>query len=175
MRKNMRSIKLAIALSSAIAPFVAPCLAQSQAEAASAPLQQKLQAFQQATAENERRLHAYEWIETSTVTINGSPKPPRQSICRYTPYRTTTKTPLGPQQEQPRPRGGPFRQMIEEKKIHEMEESLAQVRELTARYLPLRQGAVKTAFETRKVDFEHDGQRGSAIVINDYVKPGDLS
>jgi Bacterial regulatory proteins, luxR family len=80
-------------------------------------LQQKIQQMQQATARNEQKLHAYQWIETVTVTIDGSPKPPRQSICRYAPDGTLYKTPLGPRPQMPAARGGPFRKMIVEKRM----------------------------------------------------------
>jgi hypothetical protein len=60
-----------------------------------------------------------------------------------------------------------------EKKIAEVQQAMAETTRLTAMYLPMNPDAFKQALQTRRVDFEHDGTRGSALVINDYAKPGD--
>jgi hypothetical protein len=80
---------------------------------------------------------------------------------------------MGPPPTPPNVSGGPLRRHIAEKKIAEVQQELAEVRALTARYLPLNRDAMQQAFRTRRVDLEHDGARGNSIVINDYAKPGD--
>jgi hypothetical protein len=162
-----------VRLSPAVAPFLLACLLSAQTPTPSPALQQKLEALQQASAQNEQKLHTYQWLETTTVTVKGSPKPPKQSLCRYTSYGTVAKTPIGPQQQAPQPSGGPFKRRIMEKKIEEVQEEGAEARDLTALYLPMKPAALKHALETRRVDFEHGGPSGNAIIIHDYVKPGD--
>jgi len=155
-----------------VAIFVLPNPAYAQAPAVPEALQQKAQAMQQAATQNERKLHQYEWIETTTVTMNGTARPPKQSICRYSPYGTLVKTPIAPQGAPPLS-GGPLRRHIEEKKIQEAEQELAATRGLTAMYVPLNPTTLRQALQTRRVDLEHEPTGGNALVINDYVKPGD--
>jgi hypothetical protein len=169
----MKNLKSAVTLSPAIAPLLFVFLLSAQPPTAPSALPQRIQALQQAAMLNEAKLHNYQWIESTTVTMNGTPKPPKESLCRYTPDGTLAKTPLGPQQQAPRPSGGPLKRHLMEKKIEEVQEDSAEVRNLTALYLPMRPASLKQAFETRRADFEHGGASGNTLVINDYVKPGD--
>ncbi len=169
----MKKSTLVPLLLSGAALTLMACAAWSQGPMAPEPLQQKIQALQKASAENEQQLHTYQWLETTTVSVNGSPKPPRQSICRYTPYGTVSKTPLGPQSEPPRPSGGPLKRHVMEQKIQEVQEDIAQVHRLVATYLPLNREALLEAFQTHRVDFEHGGDQGNSIVIHDFAKQGD--
>ncbi len=94
-----RASRRLIWLSSAFLPLALGSSAGAQASLPSSPLQQRIQAVQQAAAENARRLHEYQWIETATVTINGSAKPSKQSLCRYGPDGKVSKTPVESAQE----------------------------------------------------------------------------
>src|ERR1700722_3818756 len=133
----MKNLKSAVTLSPAIAPFLLTFLLSAQPPTAPTAFPQRIQTLQQAAIENEERLHTYQWIESTTVTMNGSPKPPKQSLCRYTAEGTVAKIPLGPQQQAPQPSGGPLRRHMMEKKM-EVQEEGAEVRSLVALYLPQR-------------------------------------
>src|SRR5690349_16050374 len=76
-------------------------LASAPVIAQNAELQQKLAAVKQAAAENQQRLHQYQWVETTQLTLKGDPKPPSQKMCEYGPDGQVQKTPLGPPPEQP--------------------------------------------------------------------------
>ena len=156
----------------AIVTFLLARTALTQAQQEPEALQQKIQQMQQATARNEQQLRTYQWIETTTTTIGGKPRPPKQSICRYATDGTLHKTPLQPQ-EPPKVSGGPLRRKIEQKKIEEAQQEATQVHTLTSMYLPLNQAKLKQAFHKNRVDLEHDATNGSAIIIHDYAKPGD--
>lgn len=147
--------------------------AMAQIPAVPDVLQQKMQALHKASAENEQKLHEYQWIETTTVTINGRSKAPRQSICRYAPDGSIVRVPLGPQPMTPVPSGGPVMRHVMERKIEEAKETMAEVQGLTRTYLPLKPGALEKAFSTRRVEFVHSVSRENSIIINDYVKAGD--
>ena len=71
---------------------VAPMIAQNR------DLQQKLAAVKQSVAENQQRLHQYQWVETTQLTLKGDAKPPKQFMCQYGPDGTVQKTPMGPPQ-----------------------------------------------------------------------------
>jgi len=169
----MKQFKSVMQLLPIAATLVVPNLLRSQTPVASEALQQKTQAMQQAAAQNEQKLHQYQWIETTTVTLKGTPRPPKQSICRYSPYGTLVKTPIGAQGGLPPVSGGPVRRHIAEKKIEEAQEELAATRGLTELYLPLNPTALKQALQTRRIDLEHEPTGGNALVINDFAKPGD--
>ena len=129
--------------------------------------------MREAAGQNEQQLRQYQWIETATVNINGSSKPPKQSLCRYAPDGMLKKTPLGGQQQPPRVSGGPLKRMITEKKIEEFQDEIVAIHSLAGMYLPINQAKFQEALRTHRVDFEHAGPEGNAIVIHDYAKPGD--
>ncbi len=71
--------------------FVAGLLAIAQDSA----LQERLAAAKKSIAENQQRLHQYQWIETTQLTLKGDPKPPKQNLCQYGPDGQVQKTPIG--------------------------------------------------------------------------------
>src|SRR5271154_841707 len=81
-------------------------------------LQQKLAAVKQSVAENQQRLHQYQWTETTQLTLKGDPKPATQKLCQNGPDGQVQKTPIGPPPEQPS--GGRLKQRVIEKKKAEM-------------------------------------------------------
>ncbi len=135
--------------------------------------QQQMQQMQEAAAQNEQLLHTYQWMESVTLTINGSQKPLKQSMVRYSQDGSLVKTPLGPPSEAPKVSGGPIKKMIAQKKIEEFQQETAEIRALTAKYLPMNHQAFQDALQSHRVDFEHNGPDGNALVLHDYAKPGD--
>src|SRR5215469_13780520 len=77
-------------------------------------LQQKLAAVKQSVAENQQKLHQYQWTETTQLTLKGNAKPPKQSMCKYGPDGTVEKTAVGA--PPPPPSGGRMKERIIEKK-----------------------------------------------------------
>ena len=71
-------------------------------------LQEKLAAVKQSVAENQQKLHQYQWTETTQLTLNGDAKPPSQSLCQYGPSGTVQKTPMSPPPPPPTARGTPL-------------------------------------------------------------------
>ncbi len=134
-------------------------------------IQEKLQQMQQAAVRNTQQLHTYQWIESTSLTINGKTGEPKEAICHYAPDGQLVKTPLG-QQGPLRISGGPLKQHIVKKKIEEAEEEISEITNLVSSYLPLNPSQIESAWHTKRVDFEHDGESGNTVIINDYVKPG---
>ncbi len=135
-------------------------------------IQDKLQRMQQAAVQNTQQLHAYQWIESTSLTMNGKTGEPKEAICHYGPDGQLVKTPLG-QQGPPHISGGPLKQHIIKKKIEEAEEQISEITNLLSSYLPLNPSQLGNAWRTKRVDFEHDGESGNTVIINDYIKPGD--
>ena len=94
--------------------FGCPVFAQDSAA------QEKMTAVKAAMALNAQKLHQYQWIETTQLTLKGDPKPQTQDSCQYGPDGKVQKTPIGPPPEQPS--GGRLKERIIEKKKEEMKE-----------------------------------------------------
>ena len=152
--------------------IVMPLYFLSSALGQSMPLEQRLQAMQQASAISQQQLHSYQWIESTTLTIDGKAKEPKQSLCSYSADGHLIKKPMGGSGE-PQISGGPLKKHIIRKKVEEFQEEMAEVSSLTALYLPLNNGRLRDALHTRRVDYEHEQGAGFTVIVSDYAKPGD--
>lgn len=166
-------VRSAWILASVAAIVAPPSVGDSQIVASPDPLQQRVRVFQEVAAQNEQQLRQYQWIETTTITSNGMSGPAERSLCRYTPNESVSKAPLGVQPQPPALSGGPIMRRIESKKIAQEEQEVAAVKGLTALYLPISQVMLGQTLAIRRVDIEPSPTGGDALIINDYVKPGD--
>jgi len=147
-------------------------LATVHARGQSPELQQKLAAVKQSVAENQQRLHQYQWTETTQLTLNGDAKPPSQSMCQYSPDGTVLKTPLSA--PPPLPSGGRMKQRIIEKKTGEMKDYMGQVKTLLSQYVPPNPQKMQQAFAAGKASLNPSPDSGTtSIVFKDYALPGD--
>jgi hypothetical protein len=151
-----------IGLVALIAAF--PVLAQESA------VQEKMAAVKQAMAENAQKLHQYQWIETTQLTLKGDPKPPTEDSCQYGPDGTVQKTPIGPPPEQPN--GGRLKERIIEKKEGEMKEYMGEVKGLLAMYLPPDPQKMEQAKQAGNVSLNPVPGAVNLIFTN-YAQPGD--
>ena len=157
--------------SAAIAALLVPYVACSQVPAMPSAPSQGLQALAQSAAFNNQRLHAYRWLETTTISVGGRPQPPRQALCWYAADGTISRLPIGTTRAAPS--RGPLRQAIVNSKIAEVKAEIDAARELNARYLPIRSDQLARALQTRRVQFQRDGINDEQVLIMDYEKPGD--
>jgi hypothetical protein len=136
-------------------------------------LQQKVQQMQMAMAANEQRLHSYQWVESTTLTVKARSIPTKQSLCKYAADGTVVKTAFGTSvQQESGPRGGPFKHRVEAKK-EKIQGDVEQIQSLVQTYLPFSQEKIKEVLRAGKVFFEHDGTNSDAVILADYAKPGD--
>ncbi len=161
------------ALLIATAALIPVALATPQAGGqAGGELQQKLAAVKQSVAENQQKLHQYQWTETTQLTLKGDAKPPSQSLCQYGPDGTVQKTPLTA--PPPPPSGGRMKQRVIEKKTGEMKDYMGQVKTLLAMYVPPNGQKMQQAFQAGKASLNATGGSGVAsLVFKDYAQPGD--
>ncbi|MDE1155491.1 MAG: hypothetical protein PW735_07135 [Acidobacteriaceae bacterium] len=150
------------------------CVAQAQEKAGSdsSGMQQRMAQLQQAAAHNEAQLHTYQWIESTTITLNGKSRPPRQSACSFGADGKMIKVPMT-EDVPPEVSGGPLKRHMMEKKIAEAREEMQQIQQTTALYLPLDHAALHNAMSSKPLSLEHNGPGGDAVIIHDYAKPGD--
>jgi hypothetical protein len=135
-------------------------------------IQQKLAAVKQSAAENQQKLHQYQWTETSQLTLKGEAKPPSQSMCQYGPDGKVQKTPMSA--PPPPPSGGRVKQRVIAKKTEEMKDYMGQVKTLLAMYTPPDPQRMQQASQAGKVSLNTTVGTGMAeVVFKDYALPGD--
>ncbi len=155
--KVLGAIMLAIAV---------PALSQNN------EVQQKLAAAKQAAAENRQRLHQYQWVETTQLTLKGDAKPPVQNGCVYGPDGTVHKTLLSPPPEPPS--GGRVKQRIIAKKKAEIKDYMEDVKSLLSMYVPPDPQKMQAAYQAGKVSLNPVPGAGTVnLIFNDYAQPGD--
>jgi hypothetical protein len=170
----MKKYGLILVTATALASCALTAVAQTPAQPDMLQQQilQKIQEMQQATARNEQQLHTYQWIESTTLTIDGKSMPAKQSICRYTADGTLLKTPLGSQEQQQMP-GGPLMKHIVEKKKEKIQEEVEQIQAVMQIYLPVNKAKLKEVLRAGTIDLERDGNNVNTVVLNNYAKHGD--
>ena len=133
-------------------------------------LQEKLAAVKESIAANQQRLHKYQWMETTQLTLNGEAKPPSQSLCQYGPDGKVQKTPMGPPPAPPS--GGRMKQRIIEKKKEEMQDYMGQVKSLLALYVPPDPQKMAQAFQAGNASL-NPNPGAVELVFKNYAQPGD--
>ena len=153
--------------------LVASVLAIAQTGAgAGGELQQKVAAAKQSAAENQQKLHHYQWMESTQLTLKGDAKPPTQSMCQYGPDGKIQKTAMGSPPEPPS--GGKIKRKIVEKKKGEMEDYMGQVKNLLGMYVPPDPQHMQQAFQAGKVSLNPTAAMGVAkLIFKDYAQPDD--
>ena len=150
---------------------VVPCLAQTGG-GSGGELQQKIAAVKQSVAENQQKLHQYQWTETTQLTLKGEAKPPKTSMCKYGPDGTVQKTPMGT--PAPPPSGGRMKQKVIEKKKEEMQEYMGQVKSLLAKYTPPDPQKMEQAFKSGNASLNPNAAAQTlALVFKNYAQSGD--
>jgi hypothetical protein len=119
---------------------------------------------------NTQKLHQYQWIETTQLTLKGDEKPPTQDSCQYGPDGTVQKTPIGPPPEQPS--GGRLKERIIEKKEAEIKEYMGEVKGLLGMYLPPDPQKMEQAKQGGNVSLNPVPGAVNLIFTN-YAQPGD--
>jgi len=163
--------KRTLLVAAAILMVVASAIAQTGA-GAGADLQQKLTAVKQSVAENQQKLHHYQWIETTQLTLKGDPKPASQSACQYGPDGKVQKTALTA--PPPPPSGGKLKQKVIANKKEEMKDYMGNVKVLLAKYVPPNPQNMQEAFQAGKASLSPNPSSGvTQIVFKDYAQAGD--
>jgi len=154
-----------LVLGAAMLTITVPATSQS------GEVQQKLAAAKQAAAENRQRLHQYQWVETTQLTLKGDAKPPVQNGCVYGPDGTVHKTLLSPPPEPPS--GGRMKQRIVAKKKGEIKDYMEDVKSLLSMYVPPDPQRMQAAYQAGKLSLNPVPGGMANLIFNDYAQPGD--
>jgi hypothetical protein len=134
--------------------------------------QERVAALKQSLAQSQQALRAYQWVETTTVSMKGEQKSMKQQSCYYGADGKVQKTPIAASPP-PKKKGGLRGKAIESKK-EEITETMQQAVALVKTYVPPNPAAIQRATEAGKVAVE-TVQPGKVVrlVFKDYELPGD--
>ena len=139
-------------------------------------MQEKIAFVKQSIAENQQRLHQYQWVETTQLTLKGEAKPPKQSQCSYGPDGKVQKVPIGDSQppQQQSGRGGRLKERVIEKKTGEMQDYMQQVKSLLALYVPPSSERIQAAHQAGNISIGAPaGADAVQLIFKNYAQPGD--
>jgi len=171
MRLQPTNVVRLLLPSALIVGVVVPAPAQTGA-GSGGELQQKIAAVKQSVAENQQKLHQYQWTETTQLTLKGDAKPPKQSMCQYGPDGTVQKTPLGA--PAPPPSGGRIKEKIIEKKKEEMQDYMGQVKTLLAKYTPPDPQKMEQSLKAGNASLNpNPSAQTVALIFKNYAQSGD--
>jgi len=134
-------------------------------------LQEKVAAFKQATAENQKALRQYTWIEDTQLSLKGEVKSTKIESCRYGPDGKVQKTPLSAPPEKKEARG--LKKRVVEKKTDEMKDYMERVVSLIQRYVPPQPELIKADVAGGNAAFSPQAG-GMLLQFKNFVKSGDL-
>ena len=135
-------------------------------------LQEKVAAFKQATAETQKALLQYTWIEDTQLSLKGEVKSTKVESCRYGPDGKVQKTPLTAPPEKKQMRG--LKKKIVEKKTDEMKDYMERVVSLIQRYVPPQPELIKADVAAGNASFSPQGPEAIQLQFKNFVKSGDL-
>lgn len=134
-------------------------------------VQERLAMVKLVMAANAQRLHQYQWVETTQVTLNGEQKPPTQASCQYGPDGTIQKTPIGSPPVQPM--GGPLMRRVEERKKAELKQYMGEVKSVLALYVPPDPQKMEQAKQAGNLSVNPVPPSEVNLVFANYAQPGD--
>jgi hypothetical protein len=148
--------------------LVRPASAQDQKQA----LQEKVAAFKQSMAENQKALRQYAWTENTQLSLKGEVKSTKIEQCRYGPDGKVQKTLLSAPPEKKEMRG--LKKKVVEKKTDEMKDYMERVVSLIGRYVPPQPELIKADVAGGNASFGPQGADAIQLKFKDFVKSGDL-
>jgi hypothetical protein len=167
--------RLAIGVLILTAALTIPVCGQASGDQGAGDMQQKVAFVKQSVADNQQRLHQYQWVETTQLTLKGDPKPPKQNMCNYGPDGKVQKVPMGDSQPQQQSgRQGRLKQHVIEKKTDEMKDYMQQVKGLLSLYVPPSSERIQAAHQAGNISIDPTGGSGVVqLVFKNYAQAGD--
>ncbi len=143
------------------------------AQAMQGQLGDKVAALKQSLTQNQQNLHHYQWTETTQITLKGEPKPPNQFLCQYGADGQVQKTPIASEGMQPS-QGGRLKQRMVKKKTEEMQDYLADVKQLLSVYVPPDPVKLQQAHQAGNASVARGPSPGTLkLGFQNYDKTGD--
>ncbi|MFN8006126.1 MAG: hypothetical protein U0V70_03705 [Terriglobia bacterium] len=134
-------------------------------------VQQKVEAFKQASAKNKQALMQYSWIETTQLSLKGDVKSTKVQQCRYGPDGQVQKTTISQPPPPEKKRG--VRGRVVEKKVDEMKDYMEKAVALIKQYVPPSPDKCKAAVAAGNASITPSGSGTVQLMFKNYVQPGD--
>jgi len=161
-------------LSIAAAISIAPRHALAQ-ESPPPAIQEKVDAIKKAFQESQAKLRGFQWIQTTTVAINGEVKKTKTAQCYYGAEGTLVKVPLSesPPEGDDHERG--LRGRIKEEEKKHLKEYMRNAEDLLKQYLPPNPALIQQAKDAGNASIRiiEPGVL-AALDIHNYLNQGDL-
>jgi len=138
-----------------------------------AGIQQHVAALKNSMIASQQDLRTYQWVETTTVSVNGEQKSYKEVSCYYGADGSIQKIPIA-SSAPPKKKFG-LRGAIQESKIEEMTDTMKQAVALVKSYFPPNPALLDQAVQTGNVSFDVI-QPGQVVRLNfkNYKLPGDV-
>lgn len=117
----------------------------AQAPQGQATPQQRAAMLREWMQASQTQLRSYQWIETTTVSVNGEQKSSEQKRCYYDVTGALQKVPVAEQQADAP--SGPLRKRIAERKKEELTDYMQSVVALVHGYVPPSPAAIQQAIQ----------------------------
>ncbi|MGE5358495.1 MAG: hypothetical protein ACM3NQ_05710, partial [Bacteroidales bacterium] len=139
-------------------------------------------ALKQSLQQGLAKARAYEWVETTIISMKGEEKSRKQQRCYYGADGKVQKVPIEGQQTAAQPakssagrggRGGKLKQQVIENKKEEISEYMKKAVQLIHGYVPPDPAKIQAAKDAGRVKVNPQGGGTAQVVIADYQLPGD--
>ena len=140
--------------------------------------EQRVTALKQSLADSQARLHKYEWVETTIISLKGEEKARTQKRCYYGADGKVQKLDVGEAPEAKAAptggrRGGRLKAKIVENKKSEMHEYMERAAALIHQYVPPAPAQVQKVKDAGRVAITALDQGRVGIALTDYLQTGD--
>jgi hypothetical protein len=134
---------------------------------------QRANELKSSIAANQAKLHAYQWTQTTQVSLKGETKKSSVDTCRYGPDGQVQKTPVGSPAEfgKPLPTRG-IKGKIAQKRVGEMQDYTERLKSLVSHYAPPNPDLIQNAIAGGRVSL-NVANGVATITFTDYYKAGD--
>src|SRR5512137_441698 len=162
----MRRIMVVVAVLAGIL-VASTCEAQGGGD-----MQERVAALKSSMAASQQALRAYQWVETTSVSLKGEVKSQKQMSCYYGADGALQKLPISATPP-PKKKGG-LRGKIAESKKEELTDTMKQAVALVTTYVPPNPAMIQRAVNAGKVSIEIlQPGKVARLVFKDYELPGD--
>lgn len=143
--------------------------------------EQRLAAFKQGLAENQKRLHGYEWVETTIISLKGEEKARKQQRCYYGADGKVQKVAIEgkPAAKEEagggggRRGGGRIKKQVVENKKEDIQDYMEAAAALIHKYVPPQPELVQKARDAGKMTMNPTEPGKVRLAFKDYVQAGD--
>lgn len=162
--------KIALSAIASIGLLLAlPCQAQG---AGGDEMRERMAALKESMTRSQQALRAYQWVEATTVSVNGEQKSFQEKGCYYGADGALQKTPIA-SSPPPKKQGG-LRGAMMQKKKEEMTHTMQKALALVKTYVPPDPALLQRAVDAGKASVQTlEPGRVVRMVFRDYEQPGD--